>query len=178
LSRILVFTRARIVGFKVGVLLVTLELGEENAFPAVKVSGLFLSINPLLFLPLLIKMFTAGATRQISRGSRSNVFSHDARKLLSSSSSESDSTIFLLDLALLFLRGTFTALGWLLRTVITSFSATALPRFALVASFAGVSIAMAKLSSLASLLAVDLDKSSSSMSVFSPSFFDSSSLLV
>ena len=123
-------------------------------------------------------MFTAGATRQMLRGSRSNVFSHDARKLSSSSSSESDSTIFLLDLALFFLRGTFTASGWRLRTVITSFSATALPRFALVVLFASVSIATAKLSSLAPQLAVELDTSSSSTTVFSSSFFDSSSLLV
>ena len=136
LSHVLVLTRARIVGFLVGILLVTLELGEGNAFPAVKVSGLFWSINPLIFLILSIKVFTAGATRQMSRGLRSNVFPHDARKLSSSSSSESDSTIFLLDLALFSLRGTFTASGLRLRTVITSFSATAL--------FAGVSIATAK----------------------------------
>jgi hypothetical protein len=57
-----------------------------------------------------------------------------------------------------------------LSTVITSFSATAL--------FAGVSIATAKLLSSASLPAVDLDTLSSSTSVFSSSFFDSSSLLV
>jgi hypothetical protein len=48
----------------------------------------------------------------------------------------------------------------------------------LVAVFVGVSIATAKLSSSASLLAVDLDKSSLSTTVFSPSSFDSSSLLV
>jgi hypothetical protein len=40
LSRVLVFTRALIVGFQVGILLVILELGFENAFPAVEVSGL------------------------------------------------------------------------------------------------------------------------------------------
>ncbi len=123
-------------------------------------------------------MFTAGATRQMSRGSRSNVFSHDARKVSSSPLSELDSTIFLLDFALLFLRGTLTASGWRLRAAITSLSATALPRFVLVTVFVGVSIATAKLSSSTSLLAVDLDKSSLSMTVFSPSSFDSSSLLV
>jgi hypothetical protein len=41
------------VGFPVGILLVTLGLGKGNAFPAVKVSGLFLLINPLIFLVLL-----------------------------------------------------------------------------------------------------------------------------
>ena len=40
LSRVLVFTHALIVGFLVGILLVILELGDENAFPAVEVSGL------------------------------------------------------------------------------------------------------------------------------------------
>ena len=80
------------VGFPVGTLLVTSDLGKGNAFPAVKVSGLFLKINPLLFLVLLIKRFTAGATRQMSRGSRCNASPHDARKLSSSSpSSELDS---------------------------------------------------------------------------------------
>ncbi len=59
-------------GFPVGILLVTLDLGKGNAFPAVKVSGLFLVINPLIFLVLLIEIFTAGATRQMSRGSRCN----------------------------------------------------------------------------------------------------------
>ena len=38
-----------IVGFPVGSLLVTLDLGKGNAFPAVKVSGLFLSTNLLYF---------------------------------------------------------------------------------------------------------------------------------
>jgi hypothetical protein len=174
----LVFTSAWIVGFLVGVLLVTLELGEGNVFPAVKGSGLLFLINPLIPLVLVGELFTAGATRQMLRGSRSNVFPHDARKLSSSSSSESDSTIFLLDLVLFSLRGTFTASGLRLRAAITSFSATALPRFDLVAFFAGVSIATAKLSSSALLLAVDLDTSSSSTSVFSSLFFDSSSLLV
>jgi hypothetical protein len=129
LSRVSVLTRARIAGFLVGILPVTLDLGKGNAFPAVKVIGLFLTINPLIFLVLLNKAFTAGATRQMSRGSRSNVFLHDARKLSSSSSSESDSTIFLLDLVLFSLHGTFTASGLRLRAAITSFSATALPRF-------------------------------------------------
>jgi hypothetical protein len=179
LWRVSVSTRARLVGFLVGIPPATLELGKKgNAFPAVKVIGLFLTINPLIFLVLLNKAFTAGATRQMSRGSRSNVFLHDARKLSSSFSSESDSTIFLLDLVLFALRGTFTASGLRLRAAITSFLATALPRFTLVAFFAGVSNATAKLSSPASLLAVDLDTSSSSTSVFLSSSFDSSSLLV
>jgi hypothetical protein len=76
------------------------------------------------------------------------------------------------------LRGTFTASGLRLRAAITSFLVTELPRIALAAFFAGVSIATAKLSSSVSLLAVDLDTSSSSTSVFSSLFFDSSSLLV
>jgi hypothetical protein len=58
--------------------------------------------------------------------------------------------------------------GLRLHTAITSFSAPALPHFDLVAFFAGVSIAAtAKLSSSASLLAVNLDTSSSLTSVFS-----------
>jgi hypothetical protein len=40
---------------------VTLDLGKGNAFPAVKVI-------PLIFLVLLNKMFTAGATHQMLRG--------------------------------------------------------------------------------------------------------------
>ena len=72
LSRVSVLTHFRIVGFLVGILPVTLDLGKGNAFPAVKVIGLFLTINPLIFLVLLNKVFTAGATRQMLRGSRSN----------------------------------------------------------------------------------------------------------
>ena len=87
LSRVLVLTRVRIAGFLVGILPVTLDLGKGNAFPAVKVIGLFLTINPLIFLVLLNKAFTAGATHQMSRGLHSNDFLHDARKLSSSSSS-------------------------------------------------------------------------------------------
>jgi hypothetical protein len=107
LSRVLVLTRVLIVGFLVGILPVTLDLGKGNAFPAVKVIGLFFTINPLIFLVLLNNVFTAGATRQMLRGSRSNVLLHDARKLSSLSSLESDLMIFLLDL--FFLRGTVTA---------------------------------------------------------------------
>jgi hypothetical protein len=46
LSRVLILTRVLMVGFLVGFLLVTLDLGKRNAFPAVKVIGLFLTINP------------------------------------------------------------------------------------------------------------------------------------
>ena len=42
------------VGSLVGALLATLDLDKGNAFPAVKVSGLLLSINPLIFLILLL----------------------------------------------------------------------------------------------------------------------------
>jgi len=85
LSRVLVFTRELIVGFLVGILLVILELGKGNAFPAVKGSGLSFLINPLIPLVLVGELFTAGATRQMSRGSRCNTLLHDARKFSMSS---------------------------------------------------------------------------------------------
>ena len=66
------------VGFPVGVLLVTLHLGKGNAFSAVKGSGLLFLINPLIPLVLVGELFTAGATRQMSRGSRCNTLLHDA----------------------------------------------------------------------------------------------------
>ena len=45
------------------------DFGKGDAFPAVKVKGLLISINPLIFLVLIFS--TAGATRHLmSRGSR------------------------------------------------------------------------------------------------------------
>jgi hypothetical protein len=41
------------VGLPVGILLVNVDLGKGDAFPAVKVSGLFILINPLIFLVLI-----------------------------------------------------------------------------------------------------------------------------
>ena len=76
-------------GFPVGVLLVTLDLGKGNAFLAVKVSGLSFLINPLIPLVLVGEPFTAGATRQMSRGSRCNNLLHDVRKFSMSSLIES-----------------------------------------------------------------------------------------
>ena len=58
-----------ILGLPVGILLVAMDLGEGDAFPAVKVSGLFFLINPLIHLVLIfLEIFTAGMTRQMSRG--------------------------------------------------------------------------------------------------------------
>ncbi len=53
------------VGSPVGILLVNMDLGKGNAFPAVKVSGLFLLINPLIFLVLIFEIFTAGLARPV-----------------------------------------------------------------------------------------------------------------
>ena len=41
------------VGLPVGILLVNMDLGKGDAFPAVKVSGLFFILNPLIFLVLI-----------------------------------------------------------------------------------------------------------------------------
>ncbi len=137
------------------------------------------TINPLIFLILLLLTFTAVSAHQKSRWSRSNTFPHDARKFSSSSSSssESDSMIFLLGLAFYPWRGTVAASGLCLCAIVTSLSATVLPRFAWAANFAGDSNTT-KLLSAASLLTVDFNTSSSSTSVCLSSSFVSSLLLV
>ena len=158
------------------------DFGKGSAFPAVKVNGLLISINPLIFLVLIFS--TAGATRHsMSRGScLPNALSHDARKASSSSLSPSSLSLLLAIrrlLSLRSLRGTCGAIGAValrLRAGAVSFAATALPRIVFV-RFAGGTIATAKLSS-ASLLTAELESSSSSTSVSSRSSLLSSSLLV
>ena len=158
------------------------DFGKGSAFPAVKVNGLLISINPLIFSVLIFS--TAGATRHsMSRGSRlSNALSHDARKASSSSLSPSPLSLLLAIRRLLSLRslrgtcGTIGAVALRLRAGAVSFAVTALPRIVF-ARFTGGAIATAKLSS-ASLLAADLESSSSSISVSSRSSGLSSSLLV
>ena len=41
------------VGLPLGILLVNVDLGKKDVFPAVKVSGLFFLLNPLIFLVLI-----------------------------------------------------------------------------------------------------------------------------
>jgi hypothetical protein len=80
------------------------DFGKGSAFPAVKVNGILISINPLIFLVLIFLIeSTAGATRHsMSRGScLLNTLSHDARK--ASSSSLSLPSLSLLSMTCLFL---------------------------------------------------------------------------